>query len=836
MADNQPPTTPMMKQYSQIKARYPDTILFFRLGDFYEMFQDDAKIGSQILNITLTSRDKGQDGKIPMCGVPYHAAESYITKLVKAGHKVAICEQVTKPTKGISIVEREVVRVVTPSSVFADAAYEGTSELLLTFSMTKSAIGFAGISMQSGDVSITNEFISPQNDPATIVEEYVSRYRPAEVLLPRAWYEDAEILARFKNQGVNVFSYDTAQVTKERAVETIMEYYKVTSLEAFGIENLPEIIVALGIALRYISETQKQKTSFLRYPAFIISDEFMKLSGQTITNLEIFSTKRTGGADASLFSAMDETKTVMGRRLLSAWITQPLLSHERINKRLDAVAFFVGNQSLRESLRTVLQEVSDIERSLTRLSVGIGTARDAYSIGQTLHSARTIRDLVEKSNPTQGLLDDIVTATYWGELENLQKDLAKSLADDPPAVISDGGMIRDGYNLRLDELRKIRLGGTDTLKNIEERERARTKIASLKVRFNKVFGYYIEVSTSNIDKIPEDYIRRQTLVNAERYIIPELKEYENTVLNAESEIIALEQELFSEIVQNIFVHSRELQQLASDLSTVDILCGFAESAVTYSYSRPSFVEVDELIIREGRHPVVERMSQKRFVPNGIELSTVKDRMMLLTGANMAGKSTYIRQIALLVIMSQMGSFVPAEFMSLSVIDYIHTRIGAMDNVSQGLSTFMVEMVETAFILHNLTDRSLIILDEVGRGTSTQDGLAIAWAITEFLHTSTKAKVLFATHYLELATLADKLDHMGSYHMAIAEKGDDVIFLYQVKEGEATRSYGVQVARHAGVPREIITRAEELYADIHARSQLIIPKDSVQPSLFEVPLA
>jgi len=834
MPENQISATPMMKQYLEIKSRYPDTILFFRLGDFYEMFQEDAKIGSSVLNITLTSRDKGQDTKVPMCGVPYHAAESYIIKLVKAGYKVAICEQVTKPQKGVSIVKREVVRVVTPSSVLSDTSYEASSELLLTFNVSSRNVGLSLVSLQSGDVFVSNESISNHKDPVAIVEEYILRYQPAEVLLPRGWYEDSDILFRFKRQGVNCFVFDAPDSLLKHAQETVLQYYGVATLESFGIDKASEITNSLAIALSYISETQKQTSRFLRYPSHMVSKDYMLLSGQTISNLELFATKRTGSKDVSLFSAIDGTKTVMGRRLLTSWIMRPLFSIAGITERLDVVSFFVDHPQVRKNLAELLAQVSDIERSISRLSVGVATARDAKAIGDSLSVAHRIKEVLENMQTGSSKITSFCSASYWDALSTLVTKLAVAISDDPPAIISDGGMFRTGYNARLDELRSIKSGGTDTLQMIENRERSRTGILSLKVRFNKVFGYYIEVSKSNIDNVPADYIRRQTLANAERYIIPELKEYEDTVLSADYEIVTLEKQLFIEIVDHILSYASNLQQIARDIATLDILHGFSDISQKYAYVRPEFVETDELIIEEGRHPVVERMTKTRFVPNGISLSSTTQRMMMLSGANMAGKSTYIRQVALLVIMSQIGAYVPAKLMKLGLIDQIHTRIGAMDNVSQGLSTFMVEMVETAHILHNLSDRCLVILDEVGRGTSTQDGLAIAWAITEFLHKNSQAKVLFATHYLELSTLANKLEHMGSYHMAVAEKGDEVLFLYHVKNGEASRSYGVQVARHAGIPAEVIDRAEELFADIHARSALITPKDVTQPSLFEIP--
>jgi len=835
MSDSMSFETPMMKQYNDIKSDYPDAILLFRLGDFYEMFLEDAKIGSRVLGITLTGRDKGKDGKIPMCGVPYHAAEGYITKLVKAGYKVAICEQTTVPTKGKSIVEREVVRVVTPSMLLNETAEASTQDLLLTTHVLRNVLGISLVSIQSGDVYVSSEPLSKKRDPISIIEEYVSRYRPAEVLLPRSWYEDPEIISRIRRLGTSPFVYDAPHTKITAAAQVVKQYYKVMTLESFGLKDQPAAIIALSVALSYVTQTQKQKSAFLRSPMHATSKDYMQLSGQTIRNLELFSSARSSDPSTSLFAALDNTHTVMGKRLLSTWITRPLLSVDVLKKRHDTVSYFSQNNDSVEVVREHLSRVHDIERSVSRLSVGVGSARDGVSIRTSLCEATEMKDKLRNMSKLPHLVESFVKRGYWSTVTDLYELLSHSLADEPPAIISDGGMIRDGYNQRLDELRAIRRGGTDTLKKIENRERERTGISTLKVKFNKVFGYYIEVSKANIDKVPEDFIRRQTLTNAERYIIPELKEYEDTVLNADAQIITLELELFTRVVEMLLDNIGVLQELSRDLSVLDVLSGFGDTACQFSYGRPDFVDSDELTIIGGRHPVVERIVSSGFVPNDISLSSEHERMMILTGANMAGKSTYIRQVALIVIMAQVGSFVPAEKAVMGIVDQIHTRIGAMDNVAEGLSTFMVEMVETAYILHNLTDRSLVILDEVGRGTSTQDGLAIAWAITEFLEKQSKAKVLFATHYLELSALARTFDRIGCYHMAVGvtprEKGDDVVFLYRVKEGEATRSYGVQVARHAGIPSDVIQRAEELFTDIHERSKLLTPQDKVQPTLF-----
>ena len=821
----------MMRQYANIKKQYQDAILFFRLGDFYEMFLDDAKLASEILGITLTARNKGKDGKIPMCGVPYHAAESYIQKLVRNGHKVAICEQITTPQKGKDIVEREVIRVVTPSTVLSENDELSTNnDYLMTFSLVKKTIGYALVSVKSGDVLVLSERL-PDLSVETILkhlQDKINRFKPVELLVLPILYDDPNSVRALFLAGVNPFRFEPSIKTSREAKDFIKEYYDVDTLEGFGLEGKDSILLALANALNYISSTQQSSFSFLKYPKLVVEEGVMYLPSQTIRNLELFYSMRRGDSKVSLYSVLNNTYTPMGGRLLRGWLLRPLNNKEEINSRYDVVSFFVDDRTLSDKLSHILSETTDIERSLGRLALKVGNARDLVALGVNLQNALKVKELLPDNVPT--LLVKSLEKISWDTVSQVADLVLSAIKDEPAATLREGGIIRDGYDPKLDELRAIAKGGKEWLEKLEQTEREKTGIASLKVGFNKVFGYYIEVSKANTDKVPDYYVRKQTLTNAERYIIDELKKHEETVLRAQEQVNALEFELFNKIVDQVVQESLSIQFVSELTALVDVLLGFASLAVSNNYIRPEVVDEHIFEVEAGRHPIVELIMSEQFVPNDINLFE-DERMMIITGANMAGKSTYIRQAALLAIMAQIGAFVPANKMRFGLFDKILTRIGAMDDLASGMSTFMVEMVETANILNIATDRSLIILDEIGRGTSTFDGLSIAWSVSEHLLTKTKAFIMFATHYHELTELSNTYEHVDNYHMSVAERDDGIIFLYRVTTGKASQSYGIEVAKRAGLPKSVTKRASEILHNLTSQSRAISPISGKQLDLF-----
>ena len=826
-------STPMMQQYMRAKTQYPDAILFFRMGDFYEMFLEDAQTASRLLGITLTSRDKGPN-PIPMAGVPYHAAEGYLQRLVKLGYKVAICEQVTQPQKGKEIVEREVVRVVTPSTLLSEHEINNVNQsYLMTFNISGKQLGISLIAPAYGEVLVTEEQLSslhPDSDTIiAVLKEYIQRFNPAELLLPPEWYDQPDLPHTLHRFGVSPFRYQPPLKAPADAVDVIMRHYHVVNLESFGLNNKTAANNALAAGLLYLSETQKTELSFLRYPQMILPQGFLVLSGQTIRNLEIFSTVRDGDTDTSLFGVLNRTITGAGARLLKFWLLRPLLNETDIIARQDALAWLLDHVEFRQRLTDLLAATTDIERNVSRLAVGVGTPRDVVGLKRSLVQAVQLHDeIVSTEMPI--LITRALKDIDWSVVHNAIQRIDESIEDDPPVHLTEGGIIRTGYNTELDRLREISHGGKSWLLELEKRERERTGISSLKINYNKVFGYYIEISKSNLDRVPAEYIRRQTLVNAERFILPDLKQYEEQVVSADGQSHQLEYDLYKEVIASVIEHAPVFQYVARLFALTDVLGALAAVAEEFHYVRPTFTNEPILHIEEGRHPVVEAVRRQQFVANTIQLDD-KERLMILTGANMAGKSTYIRQIAMIVIMAQIGSYVPAQQVTMSLIDQIHTRIGAMDNVAEGLSTFMVEMVETAHILNNLTDRSLVILDEVGRGTSTYDGLSIAWAISEYLIERSQAKVLFATHYLELTELESMYPGVVNYHLAVAEENKEVVFLYRVKRGKTNQSYGIHVARFAGLPKDVIKRAEEVFKDVTHQAKLIAPVKADQLRLF-----
>jgi DNA mismatch repair protein MutS len=768
--------TPMMKQYLEMKEAYPDAILFFRLGDFYEMFFDDALEASRILQITLTARNKGGAAKAPMCGVPYHAADSYISKLTKNGKKVAICEQLSDPNLP-GIVKRDVVRVVTPGTTLDDNILEGkVNNYVMAMTLHGGAISLAYADFTTGEFQTTE--VRSESDLRSEVE----KVRPAEVVIEKSFFGDP-LFEKIRKDFEKIFFYEFEG----------------------GDED------ASSLLMKYLKNTQKTDLKHVGAAKTYAADEFMPLDEATLKNLELLFTLREGKKEGSLLWVLDKTGTSMGGRLLRYFLTHPLTNKGHIDERLEAVEELTGKQNLHADLKELLKSVMDLERLLARLSMGRGNARDLVGLKNSLMQVPLI----------QGMLKEVETKLLTqvreeiDPLEDLVELIGRAIVDDPPVSMSDGKMIAEGYNRELDDLKKISSEGKQYIQNLQTEESNKTGITNLKVRYNKVFGYYIEVSKGQINKVPETYIRKQTLVNAERYITPELKEFEEKILGAEEKIIALEQKTFGEVREHVVENIERIQRTARYLALLDVLCSFASVTLENHYCKPVILDTGFIEITEGRHPVVERMSSDaRFVPNDAVMKQDGERLLLITGPNMGGKSTYLRQVALIVLMAQIGSFVPAASAKIGLVDRIFTRVGASDNLVKGQSTFMVEMEETSNILKNATENSLVILDEVGRGTSTYDGMSIAWAISEYLHDKVKAKTLFATHYHELISLADKLQHAANYAVQVSENEEDgVVFLYKVLPGGVDRSYGIEVAKLAGLPEEVVSRANQILVDL-----------------------
>jgi DNA mismatch repair protein MutS len=800
--------TPAMKQYLEMKEQYRDCILFFRMGDFYEMFFEDAVTASKILEITLTSRNKNKEDSIPLCGIPYHAASSYIAKLIEKGFKVAICEQIEDPRQAKGVVKRDVLRIITPGLVFDDsnlAAKE--NNFLAAFFLTCDTIGLAFLDISTGEFRVTEskdqEFflaeISGLNFRELIVEDGL---------------KDNRFLKTFLQGGnhcrINYFNADYFDL--DEAKSRLRGYFSHERIQQLEIEQHPAMVAAAGAVLRYAEETQKDHVGHISDIQWYKTGGFLVLDEVAKRNLELFSTIQDGRKEGSLFHVLDETMTSMGGRRLKWWLNYPLVIPERIRERLAAVAQIKEHHLVREALRKALSGVHDLERLGGRISVGIANARDLVALKTSIKILPAIRSLIEETDAS------FVVSLYTGidEMTDIAELIEQSIADDPPMTIREGGIIKEGYELELDKLISITRDGKKWIAQLEEKERKRTGINSLKVGFNSVFGYYIEVTKSNTHLVPDEYIRKQTLVNAERYINQELKEYEHTVLNAEELRRDKEYEIFISIRGKVAQEIRRMQNTASHIADLDAIVSLSEIAEKYNYCCPTVNDDDRIEIKDGRHPVVERMPlPDGFVPNDIHLDLEKNRFLIITGPNMAGKSTYIRQVALFVVLAQMGSFVPASEAHIGVVDRIFTRIGAADSLARGQSTFMVEMNEVASILKNGTQRSLIILDEVGRGTSTFDGLSIAWAVAEYIHDASQlgGRTLFATHYHQLTDLVTTKEGVKNFNIAVKEWGDRIIFLRKIVEGGTNRSYGIQVAKIAGVPEEVIIRAKEILANL-----------------------
>ncbi|MCY3864794.1 MAG: DNA mismatch repair protein MutS [Chloroflexi bacterium] len=799
--------TPMRRQYLEIKSQYPDCILMFRMGDFYEMFDDDAEVAARELDITLTSRAHRKGGdKIPMAGVPYHSVDGYIAKLIEKGFHVAVCDQVTEPT-GRGIVEREVTRVMTPGTVVEPALLEeGRANYLMGIlpvgdadsgEWNRAGIAFADIS--------TGEFSATQFSGADVgirVFEELSRLEPREVIMPESWVERGVTLP----DGIHLSAAQDWTFEYAGAEQLLCDHFRVATLDGFGLKDSQDAVSAAGGVLQYLRTSQKQSLDQMTMIRSYSTDAFMVLDPFTRRNLELVSTIREGREKGSLLGILDRTATAMGARLLRDWLSQPLLEIGRLNARLNAVEALVGGEILRAALVEALKKVSDIERLTQRIALGKVGPRELIGLKDALEVVPRLRELIDE----QGSLAAI--AERLDPCEDVFNLIATAINDDPPATLNTIGSIRPGFSRELDDILTSSQDARDWIANLESQERRRTGIPSIRVSYNKVFGYYIEVTNAHADKVPDDYVRKQTLVNAERYITPELKEYESRVLNAEEEILATERELFAEICRQIGADQLSLLRTARAIAHLDGFLSLASVAVREGYTRPQLTEDTVLDIQAGRHPVVEKLleSSTRYVPNDSHLD-LASRIHIITGPNMSGKSTYIRQVAIITLMAQIGSFVPADSATIGLVDRIFARIGAQDEIHAGQSTFMVEMVETARLLSGSSPRSLLILDEIGRGTSTYDGLAIARAVIEFIHNNPRlnCRTLFATHYHELTELANILPRSANFNVAVAEQGDEVVFLHRVLPGGADQSYGVHVAQLAGMPRSVVDRAREL---------------------------
>jgi len=817
-------STPLMRQYAAVKKEHPNALVFFRLGDFYEMFFEDAIVGARELQITLTSRNKEKGQKIPMCGIPYHAAEGYIAKLIRKGFKVALCEQMEDPKQTKTLVRREVTRVITPGTAAEMAAPAEESNFLAAVTESGGAVGFAALELSTGEFRAT-EFRG--EDAARRVMEEMQQLRPKEVLFASsmplfAAAGSASLLNPTAVAGeMNAVQWERPAwaetplddwiFAQDHAVPLLENHFGVLSLEGFGLACRPAAAAAAGAILHYVRNTQRGTLHHVDRIGFFERQDCLVLDAVTVRNLELVEPLFSGeDGGITLFRSLDTTSTPMGKRLLRAWMLRPALDAGEIQSRLDAVEAWTRDTVAREDLRRPLQEVLDLERLLSRVTLETANPRDLLSMAASLSQLPIVR--VALANLAAQRIQSLHTAI--DELSDLRTRIEQTLADEPPLILADGNVIRQGVDAQLDELRDLRHNSRQYIAQIEQRERERTKIGSLKVKFNSVFGYYLEVSKPNLHLVPTDYERKQTLVNAERFTTPELKEYESRVLDAQERILEIERRLFQELRTAIAAEAKRIRQTTRALAETDVLSSFAHVAAMRGYTRPQFDDSGDLEVRQGRHPVIEGHSAigERFVPNDLFLNRATHAILVLTGPNMGGKSTYLRQTALLVILAQMGSFVPAQSMRLSLVDRIFTRIGASDNLARGRSTFMVEMTETAAILHTASPQSLILLDEVGRGTSTYDGLAIAWAAVEYLHRRTRAKTLFATHYFELTELAESLSGVKNFHVAVKETGGEVVFLRKVEPGAADQSYGIEVAKLAGLPAEVITRAREVLAE------------------------
>ena len=833
--------TPMLRQYLEIKKNYPGTLLFFRLGDFYELFNEDAITASREMEITLTARHKDSANPVPMCGVPHHAAANYIAKLVKKGYRVAICEQTELAGKDIKLVKREVVRVITPGTAIDPQLLETKESIYLAaVAGSGETFGISFLELSTGEFFTTE--ISGKNSWSKACAD-IESFAPRELLFPESLTKLVEnSFGNFRNPTlsdasnvVSISSHNSNKFTTtltplddwlfhtEDCENTLKNQLKVRELTAFGLENKHEAIRASGAVLRYALDTQKASAEHISEINILEANDFMVLDAVTLRNLEIVESKGES-SKKTLLNVIDETVTGMGARLLRSWLLRPSVKRSEIQTRLSAVSELTDSM-LRDKIRYLLKEIADLERLVGRLNLGTTTPRDLIALCRSVSQTPNINSTLSDA---QSLLIQVLSENIF-ELPDICSLISRSISDEPPLNFNDGGVIRDGFNEELDELRNISTSAKQIIASFEEAERQRTGIFNLKIKFNNVFGYFIEISKGNISRVPDDYERRQTLTNAERYTTPQLKEWEEKVLGAEEKMIQLETEIFQNVRALVREETQKLQSTARALATLDALASLAQTATRRNYVCPTLHDGDEIELKNARHPIVEAFLKDDFIPNDLYLNNSTDRLLIITGPNMGGKSTLLRQLALIQILAQIGSFVPADSAKLPMIDRVWTRVGASDDLSSGRSTFMVEMTETAAILHNATPKSLILLDEIGRGTSTFDGLSIAWAVAEYLHNSPEhsAKTLFATHYHELTELAENLPGAKNYQVLASEKDGDVVFLHKLQKGKASKSYGIAVAKLAGLPHKVIEQAKSVLAKLE-KYELAVFSEGKQP--------
>ena len=790
-----------MRQYMEVKTKYSDTIVLFRMGDFYETFNEDAKTAAKILGIVLTKRANGAAADVPLAGFPYHALDNYLHKLVNAGHRVAICEQVEDPKLAKGIVKREVIEVVTPGTITSEQALDQkANQYLASIHFGKSNVGFAVLDQSTG------EFFIGQCLPEKLAES-LRKISPREVLIAETvvystakWYRELKPFVTKVEDWL--YNYD-------QSYRTLIDHFKVKSLKGFGCEHLNEGIIAAGTIFHHITQSLSSAVDHISTIRPILDEYVMGLDGFTVRNLEVFQSLATQGTHGTLIDILDKTVTAGGGRLLKQWLNRPITYLKQLNRRLDIVESFQKKNRTLEDTQNCLKNISDIERILGRVNNGKITPKEINGLHYSLVQIPELISVLKNSNDThlKTFIQNFV------DTDGIKDRIAETLNPDAPSQVKHGNVVLDGVDPELDELRKLSIGGKEWIANLQKSERERTGIPSLKIGYNKVFGYYLEITRVHSEKVPEEYIRKQTLVNAERYITPELKEYEEKILSAEEKIESIESRIFHELCQYILSQAGILQENAAVLSRLDVLSNFAWVSISNKYTRPIFTKAGTIKIKAGRHPVVEQLlpATERFIPNDLSMNTEKSQIHLITGPNMAGKSTYLRQVGLIVLMAQIGCFVPAESAEIGIVDKLFTRVGASDNLAGGESTFLVEMNEAANILNNATEKSLILLDEIGRGTATYDGLSLAWAITEYLHQKKEvaARTLFATHYHELTDLENTLERLENHHIAVKEFGDKIVFLRQIMPGPGDKSYGIYVAQMAGLPNQVISRAKEI---------------------------
>ena len=812
--------TPLMKQYKEIKSNFEDSILFFRLGDFYEMFFEDAVKASKELGLTLTSRNKEKNADVPLAGIPFHSADSYITKLVSKGYKVAICEQTEDPKTAKGIVKREVVKIITPGTVVDVEALDAKSNnYLMSILKVENKLGVAYIDITTGEFKVTE--VEKDDDFVKLFNE-VNKIEPKEVLVTEDFYgEIKEKLDDFLQKNDSVVTF----VNKVRdSAKYLMEYFEIVSLESYGIKDKKGIIGAAAMVLDYVATMQVEHELTVEKIEFVNISNYAEINAITSRNLELLKNQREKTVYGSLLWVLDECKTSMGTRLLKRFINNPLLNIDKIKKRQEDVQYFIDNILIREDLREKLEDIYDLERLLGKIIFGSENGKDLTALKKTIKSAVEIMKILENADFFQNIDVNILFECY--------KIIDDSINEDAPFSVREGGIIKSGYSQELDEIRNIMNSGKDFLLDIEQREREATGIRNMKIKFNKVFGYFIEITKSNLNMVPEHYIRKQTLSNSERYITPELKKYEDTIINSKAKIEDLEYHLFKEVSGKVKEHRKILSKLAERMAYIDVIVSFAVNAIENDYVKPEMSEEYSFEIVDGRHPVVEKLIGRTDYVSNDTIFTEKESFVVLTGPNMSGKSTYMKQIALISIMAQIGSFVPAGKARLSIIDKYLTRIGASDDILTGQSTFMVEMSEVSNILNNATEKSLIILDEVGRGTSTTDGVSIATAISMYIHDKIGAKTVFATHYHELTDLENKFSHIVNYRIEVDEKQGKVMFLRNIVKGGADKSYGIEVAKLAGLPKEILVESRKILKRLEQKKELIEKTADVrQLSLF-----